>query len=55
MCFGNYGLRNKWLDKCLKKAVSGNRSTGNMVNQPKHCLSLNDSTFTRFIDHSEGN
>ena len=26
----------------------------NMVNEPKHCWNLNESTFTIFIDHCEG-
>ena len=26
-----------WLDKCLKKTASNDRSTSNMVNVPKHC------------------
>ena len=30
-------------------------STSNMENSPKHCGNLNDSTFTIFIDHCEGN
>ena len=50
-----YDLRNTWLDKCLKCPVSADPSTSNMVNKPKHYFSQKDSTFTIFIDHSEGN
>ena len=55
MYFRNYRLRIKWLDKCLRSSVSEDPSTGDLVNRPKHCLNLNASTFTIFIDHSEGN
>ena len=50
-----YGLRNTWLDNCLKSPVSKDPSTINMLNRPKHCSKLNDSTFTIFIDHCAGN
>ena len=43
-----------WLDKCLKSPVVEAPSTSNMVNEPKHRAKLNDSTFTIFIDPSEG-
>ena len=55
MYFRNYGPRKTWLDKCLKGPVWEDPSTGNMVNGPKHWFNLNDSTFTIFVDHSEGN
>ena len=55
MHFRNYGLRMTWLDKCLKSRVSEDLYTGNMVNGPKHSFNLNESTFTIFIDHCEGN
>ena len=32
-----YGLRNTWLDECLKSPVSDNPLTNNMVKGPKHC------------------
>ena len=51
----NYGLRNTWLEKCLKKSVSEYRSIVNILNTPKHCWNLHDSTFIRFFYHSEGN
>ena len=34
MHFRTYGLRTRWLDKCLKSPVSEDPSTGNMVNGP---------------------
>ena len=55
MYFWTYGLRKTWLDKCLKSPFSDNPSTINMVNVPKHCWNLNDSTFTIFICHSACN
>ena len=44
-----------WLDKCLKSPVSEDPSTSNMVNVPRHCWNLHDSTFIEFINHFEGN
>ena len=55
MYFRYYGLRKIWLDQCLKSAASREPSESNMVNAPKHCLNLHDSTFTIIIDRSEGN
>ena len=55
MYLRNYGFQNTWLDKCLWSPVSKNTLTGNVVNKPKHCFNLNESTFTIFIDHCEGN
>ena len=46
MYFWTYGLRKMWLDKCLKSTFSEDPSKSNMVNEPKHCWNLNDSTFT---------
>ena len=54
MYFRSYGLRNTWLDECLKSPVSADRSTSNMVIGPKNCINLNERTFTIFIDQSEG-
>ena len=51
----NYGRRKTWLDKYLKSPVSEDPSTSNMVNGLKIGWSLNESTFTKFIDHCEGN
>ena len=55
MYFGNYGLRKTWLDICLKSPVSKDPLKGNMVNEPKHCCDLNDSTVTIFSEPFEGN
>ena len=55
MYFQNYGLQKTWLDQCLKSPVSEDLSKSNMVNVPKHCSNLKDSTFTIFIDHCQGN
>ena len=55
MYFRNYGLRRTWLDQFLKSPGSGDPSTGNMVTGPKQSCNLNDSTFTTFLDHWEGN
>ena len=55
MYFWTYGLRNTWLDKCLKSPFSEDPSTSNMVNGPKNSWNLNHSTFTIFIDYCEGN
>ena len=53
--FQNYGIRKRWLDNCLKRPVSEDPSTSNMVNEPEHCFNLNDSTFTIFVNYFEGN
>ena len=42
-------------DKCLKSPVSEDTSTSNMVNVPKDCWNLHDSTFIIFIDHCQVN
>ena len=55
MFFRNYGLGKMWLDKCLNSPVSEDHLTGNVVNGAKHLFNLNNSTFTIFIDHCEGN
>ena len=34
MHFGNYGLQNTWLNKCLKLPVSEDSSTSNIVRGP---------------------
>ena len=53
MYFRNEGLQKRWLDECLKNAVSEDPSTRNMVNAPKNCFNLDDGTFTIFIDHCD--
>ena len=55
MYFQNYGLRNSWVDKCLKSLISEDLSAGNMVNGAIHCFNLNGITFAKFIDECEGN
>ena len=55
MYFGNYGLPKTQLEQCLKSPFSEDPSKSNMVNAPKHCSNLKDSTFTIFIDHWEVN
>ena len=45
----------RWSDKSLKSPVSEDPSTSNMVNVPRHCWNLHDSTFIEFINHFEGN
>ena len=51
MYFRNYGLPKTWLDQCVKSPVSQDPSKSNMVNAPKHCSNLKDTSFTIFIDH----
>ena len=55
MCFLNYRIRKKLLDKCLKSSVSDDPSKSYKVNQPKNSCIQDDSTFTIFTYHSEGN
>ena len=55
MGFGNYGLPKRWLDQCLKSPVSEDPSKRNMVNAPKHCLNLKNSTFANFVDNWDVN
>ena len=55
MCFPNYRLRKTSLDICLKSRVSGASYTDNMANGLKNCCNPNDSIFTIFINHCEGN
>ena len=55
MYFWIYLIPKMLLDRCLKSTISEDPSTSNMVKSPKHCWNFNDSTFTIFIDHCEGN
>ena len=55
MSFCIYRIGKTWLDKCLKSQVSDDPSTSDMVNRPKHCLYLNESSFTTYIDPCERN
>ena len=53
--FLNLRTPKNMLDKSLKSPFSEDPLTNDMVNGPKHCWNLNDSTFTVFIDPFEGN
>ena len=55
MYFRNYRFRKTWLDKCLKSCISEDPSTDNIANGSRYCCNLKESTFTIFINHSEGN
>ena len=53
MYFRNFGLRKTWLNKSLKCPLSEDPLTSNMLKRTKHCINLNRTTFTIFIDHCE--
>ena len=55
MYFRNYGLPKTWLDLCLESPVSEDPTKSNVVNAPKHCSNLRDTSFTIFINHWEFN
>ena len=55
MYFENSGLRKTSLDKCLKSLLSEDPSIENIRNGLKYCRNMNNSTFTIFINHCEGN
>ena len=44
MYFRNYGLPKTRLDQCLKRPVSEDPTKSNMVNVPKHCSNLKDTS-----------
>ena len=44
MYFRNYGLPKTWLDQSLKSPVSEDPTKSNMVNAPKHCSNLKDTS-----------
>ena len=44
MYFRNYGLQKTWLDQSLKSPVSDDPTKSNMVNGPKHCSNLKDTS-----------
>ena len=54
MYFRNYRLSKTWLDQYLKRAISEDPSTVNMVNGPKDLWNLHDCSFIIFFHHSEG-
>ena len=41
------------LEICLKSLFLEDRLTGNLVNRPKHCCNMNDSTVTIFSHQFE--
>ena len=53
MYFLTDGFSKTWLDKCLKSPLSEDSSRSHIVNGPKHCWNLKDSTFTIVIDRCE--
>ena len=55
MYLPNYGLRKTWLHNCLKSPVLEDPLTRSMLNGPKHCCNLNESTFTILIDIFQSN
>ena len=44
MYFRNCGLPKTWLDQCLKSPVSDDPTKSNMVNAPKNCSNLKDTS-----------
>ena len=44
MYFRNYGLPKTLLDQCLKSLLSEDPTKSNMVNTPKHCSNLNNTS-----------
>ena len=44
MYFRNYGLPKTWLDQCLRSLVSEDPTKSNMVNAPKYCSNLKDTS-----------
>ena len=55
MYFWNYRLRKTWLHKILKSNISEDPLRSNMINLPKHCRNIHDSTFIRFTDQYKCN
>ena len=55
MYFRSYGLPKTWLYQFLKSPVSKDPTKSNMVNAPKPCSDLRDTSFTIFINHWEVN
>ena len=44
-----------WSDRCPKSPISEESSASNIVNLPKHCRNLRQSTFMIFNDHCQVN
>ena len=55
MYFRDLTLRKMLQHKSLKGRFSEDPSTDNITNDLKHCCNPNNSTFTIFINHCEGN
>ena len=53
MYFPKYRLRKTWFDKCLRNRLSEDPYAENMGNWSKQCSNLNDSSFTKFINHCQ--
>ena len=51
MYFRNYGLRKRWLNKCLKNTISEDTSASGMVNENKENWNLDGKIFIIVIDH----
>ena len=49
MYFRNYGLPKTWLDQSLKSPVSEDPTKSNMVNVPKHCSNLKDTSLPHLL------
>ena len=44
MYFRNYRLPKTWLDQCLKSPLSEDPKKSKIVNAPKHCSNLKDTS-----------
>ena len=49
MYFRNYGLPKTWLDQSLKSPVSEDPTKSNMVNVPKHCSNLKETSLPHLL------
>ena len=52
MHFRKYRLRKTWVDKCLKGRVPEDAWRDKLPNRSKNCRNLNESTFTKIVNHS---
>ena len=55
MYWRNYVFWKVWLDKCLRRPVSEDSATSNMLNDPKYCWNLYESNFIKFTDQCKRN
>ena len=53
MLFRSYRRQKTWLCNCLKRYVSAQPRTVNMLNGPKKCCNLHDSSLITLLHHSE--